>query len=200
MLTWMTAAKTWAHQESGPRLTMSRERHENRIVRGQDEREYNSPGNWVVGNDPEAEPNPEKLADFLNVPGTVKLVTFADEACPGFEPTYASAEGVYHLIYVVIAGFQSDSFFDGTATSDVTGPVAETLHAREGYANHYAEALDALTGAESTRRPLGAITLEEVIRVTEEDLDSGGGVVTDEILSQMWLEVVELQYTHSRNP
>jgi hypothetical protein len=53
---------------------------------------------------------------------------------------------------------------------------------REGYADPYAEALDALTGAESTGRPLAAITLEEVIRVTEEDLDSGEGVVTDETL------------------
>jgi hypothetical protein len=133
-LTWMTAARTWAHQASGPTLTATRERHESRRAQELGEREYTELGNWEIGNDPEVEVNPEKLSEFLNVPGTVTIVTVADEACAGFEPTYPSHTGVHHSTYVVIAGFQSDSFFDGAATSDVTGPVTETLHGREGYA------------------------------------------------------------------
>ncbi len=68
---------------------------------------------------------------------------------------------MYRSVYVVIAGFQSDSFFDGASASGPVGPVTLALHGREGYENPYAEALDVLTGAEAEGRILSSITLEE---------------------------------------
>jgi hypothetical protein len=194
---WMTAAQAWAHLESGPVLSQIREQHEARRARGQGERTHNSLGHWEI--DADTEPNQEMLEDYLTVPGVVRIVTYTDKAYPGFTPTYESInEKWYRSVYVVIAGFQSDSFLDGTSASGPVGPVTLALHGLEGYENPYAEALDALTGSEAYGKTLPSITLEELIHLPEPDL--GEGTTTDETLRQQWLETVELEYTHSRSP
>jgi hypothetical protein len=128
------------------------------------------------------------LQDFLTMSGVLRIVTHTDEAYPGCTPIYQSInEQWYRSVNEIIAGFQSDSFFDGTSATGPVGPITLALHGLKGSENPYAQALDALTGSEAYVRPLSAVTLEE----------------TDETLRQQWLEAVELEYDtdiHVRGP